>query len=107
MPPAHRDYWVYIITNQPHGTLYLGVTNSLERRIWQHRSGAIEDFSKRYGLKRLVYFEQFRDVTNAIARETELKGWKRDRKVALIEKENPLWNDLAEGWYDDSPSRPD
>ena len=88
------------MTNQPHGTLYIGVTNSLERRIWQHKTGAHEGFTKRYGLKRLVYFEEFRDVRNAISRETELKGWLRRRKVALIEKDNPLWRDLAVNWYD-------
>jgi putative endonuclease len=100
MPPTHRSYWVYILTNHPHGTLYVGVTNSLQTRVWQHRTGADEGFSKRYGLKQLVYFEDFRDVTNAIARETALKGWKRSRKVELIEQENPLWKDLAADWYD-------
>ena len=90
----HR-YWVYLITNRPHGTLYIGVTNSLAKRIWQHRTGAFEGFSKRYGLKQLVYFEEFHDVNNAIAREKELKGWLRTRKIELIEKQNPLWRDLS------------
>ena len=103
MPPIHRNYWVYVITNRPHGTLYIGVTNSLERRIWQHKTGAKEGFSRRYGLKRLVYFEQFRDVHYALKRETELKGWLRRRKVELIEMANPMWRDLATDWYDSVP----
>ena len=98
MPPIHKSYWVYILTNHPHGTLYIGVTNSLERRVWQHKTGMQEGFAKRYGLKRLVYFEVFRDVGNAIERETDLKGWLRVRKIELIEKDNPLWNDLAADW---------
>jgi putative endonuclease len=89
-----------MITNHPHGTLYIGVTNSLERRIWQHKTGFLEGFSKRYGLKHLVYFEEFRYVGNALARESELKGWLRRKKIELIEKENPLWRDLAADWYD-------
>jgi putative endonuclease len=94
------SYWVYILASKPHGTLYVGVTNSLDRRVWQHRTGAIEGFTKQHGVKRLVYFEEFRDISNAITRETEIKGWLRAKKVALIEKDNPLWKDLAEGWYD-------
>jgi putative endonuclease len=101
MPPAHKSFWIYILTNKPHGTLYIGVTNSLDRRIWQHKIKALEGFTKRYGLKRLVYFEEFRDVTNAIAREKELKGWLRRKKVNLVQKDNPLWQDLSEGWFDD------
>jgi putative endonuclease len=96
MPAVHKSYWVYILTNKPHDTLYIGVTNSLERRIWQHKTKVLEGFTKRYGLNRLVYFEEFRDATNAIAREKELKGWLRRKKVDLIQKENPLWRDLSE-----------
>jgi len=96
---THRSYWVYILASKPHGTLYIGVTNSLERRVWQHKTKAIEGFTKRYGVERLVYFEEFRDVSNAIAREKEMKGWLRAKKVTLIRKENPLWKDLADEWY--------
>ena len=96
---TNRSYWIYILASKPHGTLYIGVTNSLERRAWQHKTGAMDGFTKWYGVKRLVYFEEFRDVSNAIARETQLKGWLRSKKVALIQKENPLWKDLAAGWY--------
>ena len=99
---THRTYWVYVLASKPHGTLYIGVTNSLERRIWQHKTKAIEGFTKRYGLTRLVYFEDFRDVSNAIARETQLKGWLRAKKIALIQQSNPLWHDLAKGWYENS-----
>jgi putative endonuclease len=109
MPESHRNYWVYILTNKPHGTLYVGVTNSLERRIWQHKSGSMEGFTKRYGLNRLVHMENFRDVTNAIAREKELKGWLRSKKTDMIQAANPLWKDLAEGWYSipsKNPCRP-
>ncbi|OHE79291.1 MAG: hypothetical protein A3G75_01770 [Verrucomicrobia bacterium RIFCSPLOWO2_12_FULL_64_8] len=95
------SYWVYIITNRPHGTLYVGVTGELERRIWQHKTGALEGFSKRYALKRLVHFEQFREVTSAIDREKRIKGWLRQKKIDLITRTNPLWRDLSEGWYGD------
>lgn len=100
MPETHRSYWVYILTNHPHGTLYIGVTNSLHRRVWQHRTGALAGFTSKYGLNHLVYFEEFRDINYAIARETQLKGWRRQKKIDLIQKQNPLWRDLSEGWYD-------
>jgi len=100
MPSAHRYYSVYLLSNQPNGTLYIGVTSSLEGRMSQHKTGAFEGFSKRYGLTRLVYYEDFRDVKTAIAREKELNGWLRTRKVELIRKDNPFWRDLAEDWFD-------
>jgi len=99
---THRSYWVYILASKPHGTLYIGVTNSLERRVWQHKTGSVEGFTKRYGVTGLVHFEEFRDVSNAIARETQLKGWLRAKKIALVQESNPLWRDLAAGWFDDS-----
>lgn len=102
MPATHKSYWVYILTNKPHGTLYIGVTNSLERRIWQHKTKALDGFIKRYGLDRLVYFEEFRGAASAIDREKKLKGWLRRKKIGLIEKENPLWRDLSEGWFERS-----
>ena len=94
----HR-YWVYIIAGGPNGTLYTGVTNSLERRIWEHKTGAIAGFSKQYGLKTLVYFEEYPEIVDAIAREKQLKGWLRARKIALIRENNPLWKDLATDWF--------
>ena len=102
---THRTYWVYILASKAHGTLYIGVTNSLERRVWQHRAKTIQGFTQRYGVTRLVHFEEFRDVNNAIARETQLKGWLRSKKIALIQKENPLWSDLAADWFD-APIKP-
>ena len=99
MPPVHRSYWVYILANRKNGTVYTGVTNSLERRVWQHKRKEADGFTRRYAVDRLVYFEEFREVKNAIARETEIKGWLRARKIALIEKDNPEWNDLTAGWY--------
>ena len=96
---AGRSYWIYILASRKNGTLYTGITNSLERRIWQHKQGATASFTAKYGVNRLVYFEPFSDVNNAIAREKQLKAGSRKRKIALIERENPAWLDLAAGWY--------
>jgi putative endonuclease len=97
--PAHRSYSVYILTNKRNGTLYVGVTNDLKRRVWQHKSKALQGFTKQYGLDLLVHCEQFRDVNQAIGREKEIKGWLRKRKLALIEKENAQWSDLSANWF--------
>ena len=88
--------WIYIITNKPNGTLYVGVTSDLPRRIQEHRDGIIEGFSKRYGLKRLVYIESHEDIRAAIQREKVIKHWTRARKVRVIEVDNPAWDDLYE-----------
>ena len=90
-----HNYYVYILTNKHPTTLYIGLTNSLERRIYQHKRGEIAGFTQRYNLNRLVWFEHFRDVNNAIAREKRLKGWLRSKKIALIERKNPRWFDLS------------
>ena len=95
-----NTYYVYIITNRRNGTLYTGVTNSLERRIWQHKTKALPGFSAQYGLGRLVYLESFRDIHNAIAREKQIKAGSRAKKLALIEKDNLAWADLSAGWYE-------
>ncbi len=87
---------VYIVTNRPKGTLYIGVTSNLVRRIHQHKTHAIEGFTRKYGTDKLVYFELFDDMETAIRREKQLKKWRRSWKIALIEKENPKWNDLYE-----------
>jgi putative endonuclease len=89
--------WVYILTNRPDGTLYVGVTGNLVQRIWQHREGIVEGFSKRYGLKMLVYYEGHDDIRTAIQRESNIKHWSRTWKVNLIHQFNPQWRDL----YDD------
>jgi len=80
-------------------TIYVGVTNDLERRVWEHRTGRIEGFTKMYAVKKLVYLEAFPRIDEAIAREKQLKGWLRARKVAPIEEQNPRWNDLAWSWF--------
>jgi putative endonuclease len=91
-----RGGWVYIVTNKPNGTLYVGVTSDLARRIWEHRSGAIEGFTKRYGLQRLVWYENFPDIRDAIQHEHNMKHWRRALKVRLILDLNPDWRDLYE-----------
>ena len=89
-----RVYWVYILASGLGGTLYIGVTNDLVRRVFEHRTDVVAGFTKRYGVHRLVYFEQFSDIENAIRREKRLKKWNRAWKVRLIEKMNPNWDDL-------------
>jgi putative endonuclease len=86
--------WVYIMTNRPNGTLYTGVTSDLARRVWEHREGMAEGFTKRYGLKRLVYFEAHSKIQSAIQREHNMKHWPRTWKVRLILAANPRWDDL-------------
>jgi putative endonuclease len=86
--------WVYIMTNRPNGTLYIGVTSDIARRVWEHREGLGEGFTARYGLKCLVYAERHEDIRDAIIREKRLKQWRRAWKVRLILSENPDWEDL-------------
>ena len=93
MMPREHHYYVYILSNKSR-TLYVGVTNKLQFRVEQHRNGEFEGFTKRYNVHRLVYFERFQYVQNAIAREKEIKGWLREKKIALIVVENPTWEDL-------------
>ncbi|WP_185231173.1 GIY-YIG nuclease family protein [Teredinibacter franksiae] len=85
---------VYILTNKRHGTLYVGVSSNVVKRVWQHKEHLIQGFTKRYGLSTLVYIEQFEDMTGAISREKQLKKWNRAWKIELIESENPNWLDL-------------
>ena len=86
--------WVYILANRPNGTLYIGVTNDLARRVWEHRQGTGSAFTRKYYLHRLVYAEPHDDIRTAIQRETSLKRWPRAWKLALIETHNPEWADL-------------
>ncbi|WP_374367997.1 GIY-YIG nuclease family protein [Dongia sp.] len=88
--------WVYILSNRPNGSLYVGVTTDLAKRIWEHRTGTIAGFTKRYGINQLVYFEGHDDINAAIQREKTVKGWRRAWKVRLIVKDNPDWIDLYE-----------
>ena len=92
-------YVVYILTNKRHGTLYVGITRDLKRRIVEHKLGIIEGFSKKYDLKLLVYFEQFKYVNDAIYREKQLKKWNREWKIDLIKKRNPEWFDLFDNIF--------
>ncbi len=93
-----RRYNVYILTHPSQRPLYAGITNSLDRRVFEHRNSLNQGCTARYKLNRLVYDEMFRDVRNAIAREKEIKGWGRARKMALVNATNPQWNDLAREW---------
>jgi len=92
----NHDYWVYILTNKHCTTLYIGITNSISRRLYQHRYRDVKGFTKRYHLNRLVWLEHFRNVNEAIACEKKLKGWHRSRKIALVEQTNPRWFDLSD-----------
>jgi putative endonuclease len=94
---GEKRYYVYIMSSRSL-TLYVGVTNSIYQRALQHKSGEVEGFTKRYRINRLVYYENFKYIGNAIAREKEIKGWSRAKKLALIKSMNPGWQDLAEGW---------
>ena len=89
-----RHYYVYILASRIGGTLYIGVTNDLVRRIFEHKSKLIESFTEKYDVVKLVYFEQFDDPENAIKREKRLKKWNRAWKIRLIEEHNPNWEDL-------------
>mgnify|MGYP003869529887 FL=1 len=92
-----RQPCVYILASHPYGTLYIGVTSDLIGRIWQHRNGAVEGFTRRYRVHRLVRYELFGDMAGAIPRERQLKRWHRQWKINLIESANPDWHDLAVG----------
>ena len=94
---GERQYFVYILASRRHGTLYIGVTNHLLRRVGEHLEGTADGFTKAYGVNRLVYFEMFSDIGEAILREKRLKKWRRDWKIALIEENNPERADLYRG----------
>jgi putative endonuclease len=89
-----RCYWVYILNSRLGGTLYVGSTNDLVRRVYEHRSKIVGGFTREYNITRLVYYESFADIENAILREKRLKRWKRRWKIQLIEDRNPNWDDL-------------
>jgi putative endonuclease len=92
-----KQYYVYIMTS-PSGTLYTGTTNNLKRRVYEHKHKVIEGFTQKYNVTRLVYFEETGDVSAATAREKQIKGWRRSKKIALIKSLNPKWQDLSDGW---------
>ncbi len=89
-----KQYYVYILSNKPKGTLYTGVTSDLIKRVWQHKSSLVDGFTKKYDIKNLVYYQIHEDIVQAINYEKKIKSWKRDWKIQLIEKENPNWLDL-------------
>ncbi|MCB1532423.1 MAG: GIY-YIG nuclease family protein [Alphaproteobacteria bacterium] len=88
--------YVYILTNKPNGTLYLGVTSNLQKRVWEHKQKVVEGFSKKYDLDRLVWYEAYDDITDAIVREKQMKKWERSWKLKRIREMNPEWLDLHE-----------
>jgi len=90
-----REYFVYILTNWDNKVLYIGITNDLERRVYEHKNKLIDGFTKKYNLTKLVYFESFNDINDAISSEKKIKGWLRKKKISLIELKNPLWQDLS------------
>ncbi len=95
-----KQFYIYILASQKNGTLYIGVTNNLERRILEHKNKINNGFTTKYNVSQLMYFESFTSILDAIKREKQLKKWNRKWKIDLIELENKEWKDLAENWYD-------
>ncbi len=93
-----KHYYVYILTNKSR-TLYTGVTNDLLRRVYEHKQKLVQGFTAKYNVTRLAYFEETTDVQAALAREKQIKGWLRIKKIGLIASLNPRWEDLSDGWY--------
>jgi len=98
-----NQYYIYIMTNRSR-TLYTGVANNLVRRVYEHKQKLIEGFTKKYNITILVYYEATTDIRSAITREKQIKGWRRSKKIALIESANPQWRDLSEDWSETSVS---
>src|ERR1700733_8624488 len=92
-----KQYFVYLLTNKPYGTIYTGVTSNLIQRVYQHKEGFVDGFTKKYDLHQLVYYEVHVDINEAILREKRIKRWHRQWKINLIEQSNPLWSNLAIG----------
>jgi len=95
----NKTYFVYILSSKPNGTLYIGVTSDLGKRIWEHKQKIVKGFTKKYSVDKLVYYEEFANINDAILREKRLKKWNRDWKLDLIEKLNPCWSDLYENIF--------
>lgn len=95
------EYFVYVMANKTR-MIYVGVTNDLERRVYEHKNKLIRGYTSKFNLNKLVYFESVSDVTVAMEREKELKGWVRRKKTSLANSINPEWKDLSEGWYDNN-----
>ena len=93
-----KTYYVYLITNWNNKVMYIGVTNDLKRRIFEHKNKLVEGFTKKYNVYKLVYFEVTKDITAAISREKEIKKWRREKKNQLVNSMNPGWEDLSSNW---------
>ena len=91
-----NKYYVYILTSKTNTTMYVGVTNDINRRLYEHKNGLLDGFTKKYNVHKLVYLEETDSIDDAIAREKQIKGWKRDKKNQLVETVNPEWKDLSE-----------
>ncbi len=98
MEMREYHFYTYIVASNT-GTLYTGFTNNIRLRVWQHKNGTFEGFTKKYECHRLLWYEHYDHVVRAISREKQIKGWRRSKKIALIETQNPRWQDLAENWY--------
>ena len=96
-----KTYYVYILSN-PNNRLYVGMTNDLERRMYEHKKKLVEGYTKKYNITRLVYFDETDDVNTAITREKEIKGWLRKKKMDLIREDNPTFEDLSANWFDEN-----
>ena len=95
----NKTYYVYLITNWNNKVLYIGVTSNLEHRVQQHKNKLIKDFTEKYNVNKLVYFEQTNDIESAITREKEIKKWRREKKNMLVESTNKQWQDLSKQWH--------
>ncbi len=95
-----HQYFVYLLTNWNNKVMYVGVTNNLERRIYEHKNKTVKGFTEKYNVSKLVYFEETNDIASAISREKEIKKWRREKKDALAIAVNPEWKDLSDGWFE-------
>lgn len=93
-----KKFYVYILASQHYGTLYIGLTSNLHKRLWEHKNKVVEGFTEKYDVNKLVYYEQYSDFENAAIREQRLKAWKRNWKIKLIEEKNPKWEDLSQNF---------
>jgi len=94
-----KTYYIYIMASKT-GTLYVGLTNNIKRRVYQHKQHKVPGFTDKYDIDRLLYFETLGDSLSAIRREKQIKAWRREKKIQLIDSQNPGWNDLSEDWYE-------
>jgi len=95
---GNEKYYVYLLTNWNNKVIYVGITNDLTRRIYEHKNKMIKGFTEKYNVKKLVYFEETQDINTAIEREKEIKKWRREKKNRLVNSMNPNWDDLSSGW---------